>query len=177
MTRRPLIRFILGVAFCFPCTFAVAQATTAPTWGPLGKLLGSWTADSGGGGRPGMAVRGGETWVRDLNDRVIVRRDFSEYPATAQRAAFRHEGLMVIAPAAAGFAARAFDNEGHVITYQLVASDTAIVLTSDAVRAQPQFRLTYRPTPNGYDVGFEIAPPDRPGEFKPYVAGRLHRAP
>ena len=84
---------------------------------------------------------------------------------------------MVITPAAQGFEARAFDSEGHVITYRVVASDTAIVLTSNETPGQPQFRLTYRPTSSGYDVGFEIATPDRPAVFRPYVAGHLRRAP
>jgi hypothetical protein len=157
-------------------TYPFAQAPSPPAWGPLEKLLGTWVAESGAGGSPGMAERGGETWVRDLNGRVLVRRDYSEYPATATRPAHRHEGLMVIAETPEGFEAHSFDNEGHVIDYALVASDTAIVLTSRAVAAQPQFRLTYRPTARGYDVVFEIATPDRPGVFKPYVTGSLHRA-
>ncbi|MFI5230424.1 MAG: hypothetical protein ACHQWU_15220 [Gemmatimonadales bacterium] len=166
---------VFAIVNAFAC--ARAQTSGPPAWGPLDKLLGSWVADSGSGGRPGAAIRGGETWARDLDGRVLVRHDFSEYPASTSRPAFRHDGLMVIAPAAAGFEAYSFDNEGHVITYGVVAGDTAVVLTSLLATGQPQFRLTYRPTSSGYAVGFEIATPDRPGVFRPYVTGGLHHAP
>src|SRR5438874_1782797 len=99
-------------------------AIPKPTFGPLDGLVGTWVADSGSGGKPGMAVRGGETWVHDLDGRVLSRRDYSEYRATSTRPAFRHEGVMLIAPAAGGgFLAHSYDNEGHVIDYSIVASD------------------------------------------------------
>src|SRR5207249_4935160 len=102
-----------------------------PEWGPLERLLGTWVADSGSGGTPGAATRGGEVWARDLNGLVLIRRDFSEYPPSANRPAWRHEGLMIIAPSRnAGFSAYTFDNEGHVIVYNVTAADSAVVFTS-----------------------------------------------
>jgi hypothetical protein len=149
-----------------------------PTFGPLERLVGTWAADSGSGGKPGMAVRGGETWVLDLDGRVLSRRDYSEYRATSTRPAFRHEGVMLIAPAPGnGFLAHSYDNEGHVIDYAIVANDSGIVFTSRAVSAEPQFRLTYRVTGDKCAVQFEIAAPDQPGVFHSYVAGGLHRVP
>ncbi len=157
---------------------ARAQPASPPAWGALDRLVGTWVADGGSGGRPGTAARGGETWQRDLNGRVLVRRDFSEYPATAAHPAFRHEGLTVIAPdAGGGFTARSYDNEGHVIEYEVAASDTAIVLTSRPAPSLPQFRLSYRPAGAGYAIRFEIAPPGEPRVFRPYVTGGMHRAP
>jgi hypothetical protein len=170
--RLPIVFTLLLVATC-----ARAQSPP-PSWGALDRLVGTWVADSGSGGRPGAAIRGGETWQRDLDGRVLVRRDFSEYPATADRPARRHEGFTMIAPAAGGrLTAHSYDNEGHVIEYEVAVSDTAIVFTSRAVPSAPRFRLTYRPAGPGYDVLFEIAPPGPADAFRPYVKGRLHRAP
>lgn len=148
----------------------------ADAWGALDRLVGTWVADSGSGGRPGAALRGGETWQLELDGRLLVRRDFSEYPATAASPAHRHEGLTVIAPApGGGFTAHTYDNEGHVIDYDVAASDTAIVFTSRPAPSTPRFRLVYRPTDTGYSVSFEIASPDQPVRFRPYVTGGLHR--
>ncbi|MCJ7714336.1 hypothetical protein MUO66_07770 [Candidatus Bathyarchaeota archaeon] len=36
-----------------------------------------------------------------------------------------------------------FDNEGHIINYQVTYSDKSIVLTSDRIPNVPVFRLTY----------------------------------
>jgi hypothetical protein len=158
---------------------AVSHGQTAipqPTFGPLERLVGTWAADSGSGGQPGVAVQGGETWTRDLAGRVLQRRDYSEYRATSTRPAFRHDGLMLIGPApGGGFLAHSYDNEGHVIDYSIVAADSAIVFTSRPAPATPQFRLTYRVTGDRCIVQFEIAPPDQPGVFRSYVTGAMHR--
>jgi hypothetical protein len=157
---------------------ARAQAPARPSWGPFERLQGTWVADSGSGGHPGAAARAGETWTQDLNGRVLLRRDYSEYPASSDHVAFRHEGLMVIAPSpTGGFNAWSYDNEGHVIQYGVLAHDSAVVFTSTATPGQPQFRLTYSQTGRGYSVQFEIAAPNAPGQFRMYVAGGLHRAP
>ncbi len=171
---------IRGVALAL-LVLAVAAPRTGraapPAWGPLERLVGAWVADSGAGGLPGAASRGGETWQLDLDGRVLVRRDFSEYPATAAGPARRHEGLTVVAPAAkGGFEAHAFDNEGHVIDYDVAAADSEIVLTSRAAPSAPRFRLTYRPAGAGWSVTFEVAPPGAPSAFRPYVSGGLRRA-
>ncbi len=157
---------------------APALAEAPSGWAELQRLVGSWRADSGSGGAPGTALRGAETWRAELDGRVLVRRDTSEYAATARHPAFRHAGLTVFAPApAGGLEARSFDNEGHVIDYDVAAADTAIVLTSRPVAGAPRFRLAYRPAGEAWDVTFEIAPPGAPGAFRRYVAGRMHRAP
>lgn len=152
-------------------------APTQSEWNQLARLLGAWVADTGSGGKPGAAIRGGETWSTDLENHVLVRRDHSEYAATLDRAAFRHDGLMVLARAAGEWVAHSFDNEGHVIDYRVMANDTAVVFTSSADASMPQFRLTYRPRGAEYVETFEIAPPGHAGAFQPYVAGRLRRAP
>src|SRR5690349_17932158 len=100
---------------------ALAQSTTAvPDWAALAGLVGEWVAESGSGGQPGVATRGGEIWTRELDGHVLVRRDFSEYAATAERAAFRHDGLTVFSRSPSGaLRAHFHDNEGHSIDYDV----------------------------------------------------------
>src|SRR5690349_17803549 len=77
---------------------ARAQGSHDVNWGPLDRLVGTWIADADSGGHPGQTTRAGETWQRDVGGHALVRRDFSEYPATATTPAFRHEGFMVVTP-------------------------------------------------------------------------------
>jgi hypothetical protein len=154
-----------------------AQASARPNWTPFEWLVGSWVADIGSGGQPGMATRGGESWTLDLDRRVMIRRDYSDYPPAAGRPAAHHEGMMVIAPLGGGYSAHAYDNEGHNIDYDIAAGDSTEVFTSRAVSGEPQFRLTYARSATGVDVKFEIAAPNQPGAFRVYVTGSMHHAP
>ena len=46
-----------------------------------------------------------------------------------------------------------------------------MVFVSDPIPREPRYRLTYRAGANGALVGsFEIAAPDSPGTFKPYLS-------
>jgi hypothetical protein len=176
---RPLATAFALAAGCWFAPFcAGAQTPARPNWTPFEWLVGSWVADIGSGGQPGMATRGGETWALDLDRRVIIRRDYSDYPPTADRPAAHHEGMMVIAPlAGGGYSAHAYDNEGHNIDYDVAVGESTEVFTSRAVSGEPRFRLTYTRSVSGVDVKFEIAPPNQPGGFRVYVTGSMQRAP
>jgi hypothetical protein len=172
MTVATLVVLLLGAGQGAP----TQPTASTPAWGALARLVGEWVADSGSGGQPGVATRGGETWTRELDGHVLVRRDFSEYPATATRPAFRHEGLTVFSSSPSGALRAHFnDNEGHSIEYDVLVRGDSIVLTSVAVPNVPTFRLTYEPVSSGYAVRFEMAAPDSPGEFRPYASGAIHR--
>ena len=150
--------------------------SSASDWGALSRLVGEWVADSGSGGQPGVATRGGETWTRELDGYVLVRRDFSEYPAMATRPAFRHEGLTVFSRSPSGALRAHFnDNEGHSIDYEVVVRGNSIVLTSATTPTLPTFRLTYEAVSSGYTVRFEMAASDTPSEFRTYASGAIHR--
>src|SRR5205085_11953778 len=98
-------------------TFALLALGTAralpAAWSDFDPLAGAWVADSSGPGTP----TGGFEFVPDLQGRVLVRRNFAEYPKTKDRPATRHEDLMVIFHQGAGTRADYYDNEGHVIRY------------------------------------------------------------
>ncbi|MCE5247502.1 MAG: hypothetical protein ABFD84_14810 [Candidatus Polarisedimenticolia bacterium] len=144
---------------------------------PLDFLIGEWTG--GGSGAPGAGV-GGTTFARELQGRVVVRTNFADYPAGGERAAFRHDDLMVVYVDADGrLKADYFDDEGHVIRYAVQAREGGgVVFVGEAAPGTPRFRLTYAPDADGVVAGtFEIAPPDKPEAFKTYLSWTMRRAP
>jgi hypothetical protein len=143
---------------------------------PLAFLIGEWEAS--GAGQPGPGS-GRAVFSRELQDRVILRRSYAEYPASGTAASSRHDDLLVVYPTPGG-AVRAdyYDNEGHVIRYlvtSLAPGQAAFV--SEPVTGEPRYRLSYELTPDGVLKGeFAIAPPGEPPAFKPYLAWESRRA-
>src|SRR5262249_15309755 len=83
-------------------------------------LLGDWRGE--GGGQPGQAA-GDFSFTPTLQGRVVVLKSFADYPATADKPAYRHDDLMVLyAGEAGGLRADYYDNEGHLIHYAGSAS-------------------------------------------------------
>ena len=147
-------------------------------WKAMQTLAGEWVGE--GGGQPGQARRGGFTFTPDLQGVVLVRKSFAEYPASQTRPAFRHDDLTVVYRTAPGSAPRAtyFDNEGHVIEYEVSASSdgSRIEWLSSPQLGQPRFRLTYTLTsPDALKLRFEIAPPDQPEKFSLYLEASARR--
>jgi len=160
-------------AIVLVCAVSIASAQRAAkpaNWEAWQFLLGEW--EGKGGGAPGQGT-GGFTFALDLQKRILVRRNHSDYPATSKQPAFSHEDLMVIyqeadKPASAIY----FDNEGHVIHYNVEFSpdQNSLVFLSEASPSAPQFRLTYNKAPgNSLAIKFEIAPPGAPGKFSTYL--------
>ena len=153
-----------------------AQSPPPTAWPGWQMLIGDWVGDSGKG-VPGSPTSSSFSFAYDLDRRVIVRRDRADYPATKDRPAFRHDGLMIISQDDnKQVLAISYDNEGHMIPYDVVLSAKKAVFTSPSGTAGPRFRLTYVETTTGLAVRFEIAPPDHPDQFAVYVEGTAHRA-
>ena len=165
-------RWRTGVAaLCLVASAAVASAQTAVPRDlePLGFLIGNW--GGAGSGQPGQAA-GTAEFSRSLQDRVIVRTSFAEYPAAEGRPASRHDDLMIIYAGATGvLRADYWDNEGHLIRYAVhTPAPGKAVFLSDGVSGEPRYRLTYEIDPSGTLKGeFAIAPPGTPEAFKPYL--------
>ena len=144
-------------------------------WAGLRFLVGDWKGEGG----PDSG-RGEFSFHFELGREILVRRSFAEYPATGNRAAFRHDDLLVVyaEPGHPELAAIYFDGEGHVIHYLVTgtADGKSAVFLSESVGGAPHYRLTYeRVSDDGVDVKFEIAPPGEPSRFEPYLAARCHR--
>ena len=149
-------------------------AVLAADWGPVQFLIGHWRGE--GGGEPGAGA-GGFTLAPDLEGKILVRKNFAEYPAAAGRPAFRHDDLMVVyrSETPAGLKAMYWDNEGHVIAYSVeAAAEGGVAFVSDGPPSSMRYRLTYLPA--GKDrikIRFEIAPPGK--DFSTYLEATAHR--
>ena len=170
---------VLTVAvFSLLGTFVIGgHAQTEPPidpWGQYRFLLGDWVS-----GPDSNGIEGGTNFSLDLDGKVLIRKNFANYPATKGKLAINHKDLMVLhlngaAPAEADY----WDNEGHTIHYMVRFNSTSDTLqfTSNIINGAPRFRLSY--TIQGFDslkVIFEAAPPGSPDSFSPYVSGIIHR--
>ena len=168
---------LLLVSFLVLSGAATAQQPKDSNWEGLRPLLGKWTAE--GGGQPGQASAGGFSFDFDLQGKVLVRRNYSEYPATGGKPASRHDDLMVIYKEPdQRTRAVYFDNEGHVIHYSVFLSEDkrTITLLSDSVPTAPRFRLIYNLLKDdSLSIEFDIAPPGKPDSFSKYVEGKARR--
>jgi hypothetical protein len=160
-------RWLFPVTGVLLTTAALAADPVAPL-APLDFLLGSWEAT--GGGTPGHGV-GTTTFERQLANKVVVRRNHADYPATKDRAATTHDDLMIIYADADGqIRADYYDSEGHIIHYAAETADGQAIFTSDPAPGVGRFRLTYKLSYAGIVSGeFEGAPPAEPDAFKSYL--------
>ncbi len=146
-----------------------------PDWSAWQFLIGDWVGE--GSGVSGEAV-GGFSFGYDLQQRILVRKNFADYPATPTHPAFSHTDLMIIYSENDTTRAVYFDNEGHVIHYTITLSPDSgqFVFLSDTQPAAPRFRFTYtKITVGRVKIRFDIAPPGEPGAFAPYLTATARR--
>ncbi len=173
MKARHLIPFVL-----LACLYGIMNAgSTNDTWTALQSLVGTW--EGFGTGSPG-AGGGVFSFAVDLQGRIIVRKNHSEYPASEGRPATVHDDLLIAYQDDSSRAVRAifFDNEGHVIHYAVnVSSDKkTVTFVSAPEPAAPRFRLSYLMNKGDeLTITFEIAPPGKPDSFKTYLEGKARR--
>ena len=165
MAGTGILVFLSLFVFAQPAPRASAPAELAP----LQFLVGTW--EGAGGGGPGQGS-GEFAFKRDVADKVIVRTNTADYPATKDQPATHHEDLMVIHVDAGKVRADYWDSEGHTIHYALTVRGTNdITFVSDVVASEPRYRLSYKLGPDGLLTGtFEGAPPGKPDAFAPYLS-------
>ncbi len=142
-------------------------------WNKWNWLIGEWVGE--GSGVPGQGG-GWFSLVPDLNGKILMRKNHSEYPATKDKPQTVHDDLMVVYPGKTGAAEKAiyFDNEGHVISYTIDHLGTSIVFTSTKEGNVPIYRLTYIPIDKkNITVRFEMSPDGQ--KFHTYVEGKCKR--
>ena len=161
--------FVLAV----PVFAAQAPAPVQDAFAPLRFLLGEWQGEDGKGA-PGTPSRGEFSLREELGGKVLVRRNFAEYPAQAGRAAFRHDDLMTIFTEGGQLKALYTDNEGHVIHYAITqaAEDEGAVFLSEGPGSR--FRMTFlRKRADLVTIKFEIAQPGK--DFATYVEANARK--
>ena len=180
-------RFVL-LPLCLSAIFfsALAQAPVLaqqPAPGPsvdsLKFLLGKWVGE--GSAETGQTGSGYCSFEKGLQDKVIVRKNHAEYPATKDRPAIVHDDVMIIYPDHAKHQLRAFytDNEGNIIHYTVTsASDgKSVVFLGDNEPGARRFRLSYATLePGRMNITFEMAPPDKQDQFQRFMEGKLRRS-
>ena len=139
-----LLLFAISIA-----TSVNAQDAPKPEINPfqqLSFLLGTWEAHVTGNGT--VTASGSYAFRAELNGHVLARHSMSAADKCKGPADFNceHSDLLYIYSDASGQPLRAiyFDNEGHVIHYNVAAptANTAEFL-SDPGQPGPQFRLVY----------------------------------
>ena len=164
---------------CFTITICSFAQTKQSAWDKLSMLTGEWVAQ--GGGQPGQG-EGSFSFQYDLDKKVMLRKNISEYPAAGNKPAITHRDLMIIYTSNKEDSLNAiyFDNEGHTINYTInfADGDKTIQFVSNPRENMPGFRLTYNfPDKDNMTVNFEIAPSGNALNFKSYVKGSAHRKP
>jgi hypothetical protein len=166
MLRRPLLHALGSVSLALIVLTGSARGEIPAPLAPLQFLLGQW---EGIGDQAGAT--GGFTFAPAAQDRVIVRTNYSNTPASGGKPASRHDDLMVIYVEAGIVKADYFDSESHVIRYVGSAQPGEVVFVSEARPSEPRYRLTYtRASATTLNGKFEVAPPGRPDSFSPYLS-------
>lgn len=140
------------------------NAGAAPSdWSSLSWLQGDWAAADAGPGQGGFSFR------LDAGGQVLLRHNHADYPAQGDKPAEHHQDVMIIYHENNLDKATYWDNEGHVIHYDVNMPDADTVNFVSNDLSGPRFRLIYHRTVSGLDGSFEIAPPSARDQFKPYL--------
>ena len=112
-----------------------------------------------------------------VQNRVLTRTNHAVYEAAPNRPASRHDDLMVIYADGDALKADYFDNEGHVIRYDVASKrDREVVFQSAPAAKEPGYRLSYVMMPEGLLKGqFEVSPPGDREAFKIYLSWTARR--
>jgi hypothetical protein len=153
------------------CPISRPQQATDTTWDSWKFLLGEWEEQAGG--KPGQGT-GIFSFAFDLQGKVLIRKNHSDYPATKERAGYSRDDLMVVYVDPETKHKRAFwaDSDGHVVNYDVSVSPDgkSIVFVGDVLPAAPRYRFAYSQIqPNKIAISFEVAPPGHPGRFEKYI--------
>ena len=136
----------IGILALMTASWLGAQSAgpeTSDPWKALQFLEGTWEAKTGPGG---PTSTGTYTFVKELDGHVLARHGRTAYCKGPAGFDCEHGDLLYVFPDGPGQTLKAiyFDNEGHVIHYDVTTpSPTSVVFLSDAATPGPQFRLAY----------------------------------
>ena len=152
------IRIISTCLLITICQLASGQGTIE-RWEKWNYLIGEWVGEHNG--QPGQG-EGKFSFQTDLDGNILVRKNHTVFPATANTAEIIHDDLLIIYPGTGNSNQEAiyFDNEGHTIKYKVSFADKSIILTSDISANATRFRFTYTMIDaKTINASFEMASP------------------
>jgi hypothetical protein len=115
----------------------------ADPWKTLKFLEGTWDAKTEGG-TAGANGTGPYRFQFELGGHVLARHSQTDQCTGPADFNCQHGDLLYVYPEGAALKAIYFDNEGHVIHYDISTPSAATaVFLSEASRPGPQFRLIY----------------------------------
>lgn len=140
-------------------------------------LFGEWIGD--GEGTPG-AGSGQFSFTPDLDNRVIIRKNHVSLPATADRAAYIHDDIVMLYSEEPGQLDHAIfaDNEDHIIHYKVTIEEEVkvAVFQSEPNQDKPGFKLIYTLTDADHvTITFQMAEPGATPSFQTYLTLKAHR--
>jgi len=166
MSARFLV-FVVAFSIAVPVRAQAPRGLDA-----LAFLVGDWDAIDSPPGESGAFV-----FSMAVQDHAIVRTNYAKYAARDGRPASRHDDLMLIFVEDNAIKADYVDSEQHVIRYAVdTRGPREAVFLSEAKAGSPRYRLTYTLGKDGVLGGqFEIASPDAPDAFKPYLSWKARK--
>ncbi len=161
-----------------PLTAQNASAPSADPWKALSFLEGTWEGNTQG--KEGVSVSGAYTFRRELKDHILARHVINAADCKGL-AAFDcdHSDLLYVYKDSPGQPLKAiyWDNEGHVIHYDVSAPDaTTAVFLSEAGVPGPRYRLTYQLKDSVMSGKFQMQMPGQT-DWKTYLewSGPKHK--
>jgi hypothetical protein len=174
MRRMRLVAFVLltacGLFAQSPAQIPAQAPVKVDPWTGLRFLIGSWAAKTTGGVAQAQASAG-YSFRLELRDHVLARHSRSGACMAPDDFDCQHSDLLYIYPAVNGQTLEAiyFDNEGHVIRYDISTPKAgAAVFLSDASQPGPQYRLSYELAEGALNGKFELKMPGQT-DFMSYL--------
>jgi hypothetical protein len=149
---------------------ASAAESADDVWKSLQFLTGTWEAKTQGGSAH-AAGSGSYTFQPELRNHILARHSYSEVCKGPADFNCEHGDLLYVYQEASGrpYKAIYFDNEGHVIHYEVsVPTASSVIFLSDPSRPGPQFRLSYELNGLTMSGKFQMRMPGQ-AEFKSYL--------
>lgn len=145
-------------------------ATASEQWNALHFLEGTWDAQTAGGAS-GATAAGSYVFRKELGGHILARHSSSTGCEGPDDFDCEHGDLLYIFQDSPGQPLRAiyFDNEGHVIHYNVsTPGPEQVLLISDASVPGPRFRLIYERRSGVMSGKFQVQLPGQP-EWKSYL--------
>ncbi len=149
---------------------AFAAESAVDPWKSLHFLIGTWEAKTQSGSAKATGS-GTYTFQPELRNHILARHSYSEVCKGPADFNCEHGDLLYVYQEASGqpYKAIYFDNEGHVIHYDVsVPTASSVIFLSDPSRPGPQFRLSYELNGSNLSGKFQMRMPGQ-AEFKSYL--------